>query len=179
MGHANLQPAPTTWWGWVELICSWLLVNVVWALIPLIVTLFFALAVGMTPNFGNELRVGFTVLALGLCGTQFVDDVQIPIRHLLLWKWLKNLSIIIVVFGALASALNILNGIADPKIKVDIALLDAAVVIVVIGAVALSFAAFLVKTLAASETFEHVIDGRKNALIAAAEANTKVNGIQL
>ncbi len=176
----SLQAAPSSPSGWIELALSWLLVNVVWGLIPLLVTLFFALLIGMTPNFGNELRVGFTVLALGLCGTQLIDDVQIPQSQLIKWKWLKNFSIIVVVFGALASAVNILHGNPDLKtVKINLELLNLCVWIVVVSALFLSFWAFLIRTLAASESFKQVVDEQQRALIAQAESQSQVNGIQL
>lgn len=175
------QPAPQTFWGWVELILSWLLMSVIWGLVPLFVTIFFAIAIGMTPDIHNEFRVGMTVLALSLCGTQLFDDIPIPQRQLTKWKWLKNLSIIVIAFGAIVSALNVLK--SAPKqispILVNVDILNTSVAIVFFGALLISFLAFLVRTLAASESFEHAVDARRNNLIAASAANSEVDGIKL
>lgn len=175
------QPAPDNFYGWVELAFSWLLTSVVWGLIPLAVTLFFAIGIGMSPDLSNELRVGGTVLALSLCGTQFLDDIPIPQRQLKKWKWLKNISIILVAFGAVAAALNVVYGAGASlgAIKVNLGVLNSSALIVFVGALVVSFLAFLIRVIAASESFEQAVDERRKVLSKNAASKNEVDGIKI
>lgn len=154
------QPAPETKWGWCELGLSWFLTSVVWGFIPLLVTLFFAIGVGLSPNLSNELRVGVTVLALGLCGTQLVDDIPIPRPQLVRWKWLKNCSIILIAFGAIVAALNVISGarVGLGTLNVNLDILNTSAIVLFVGALVVSFCAFLIRVIAASESFVHAVD---------------------
>ena len=175
------QPAPDNFLGWVELAFSWLLTSVVWGLIPLAVTLFFAIGIGMSPDLSNELRVGGTVLALSLCGTQFLDDIPIPQRQLKRWKWLKNISIILVAFGAVAATLNVVYGAgaSSGAAKVNLGVLNFSALIVFVGALVVSFFAFLIRVIAASESFEQAVDERRKTLSQNAATKNEVDGIKI
>lgn len=175
------RPAPVGIAGWAELTFSWLLTSVVWGLIPLAVTLFFAIGIGMSPDLGNELRVGGTVLALSLCGTQFLDDIPIPNRQLWKWKWLKNASIVLVAFGAVVAALNVVyvakTGVG--ALSVNLPVLNTSAIIVFFGALIISFCAFIIKVVAANESFEQAVDERRKALSMAASSKNEVDGIKI
>ena len=175
------QPAPDNFYGWAELAFSWLLTSVIWGLIPLAVTFFFAIGIGMSPDLSNELRVGGTVLALSLCGTQFLDDIPIPQKQLKKWKWLKNISIILVAFGAVAAALNVVYGAGASLrgLKVNLDLLNSSALIVFIGALLVSFLAFLIRVVAASESFEQAVDARRKTLSQNAASKNEVDGIKI
>ena len=175
------QPKPETFWGWCELCISWFFTSVVWGMIPLGVTLFFAIAIGMSPDLGNELRVGGTVLALTLCGTQLIDDLPIPQRQLKKWKWLKNSSIVLICFGAIVAALNVLYGANASlgQLSVDLDLLNNSAKALFALALTVSFLAFLIRVVAASESFEQALDAKKQEMIDSAESNNEVDGMKI
>lgn len=175
------QPKPVTFWGWFELGLSWLWTSVFWGFIPLGVTVFIALVVGLASDFSNDLRVGATVLALSLCGTQLMDDVPIPQEQLVKWKWLRNASLLLIVFGAVVSALNVLHGasISLGSLSIDLGLLNKSAVWVFVLSLTISFSAFLIRVLAASESFEQAVDERRKELSTDAEAHSEVDGMKL
>ena len=60
---------PETGGQWIESISSWIYSNVIWAFLPLFLTLLFLLIFGLPLNISNELRVSIPILAMTLCGT--------------------------------------------------------------------------------------------------------------
>ena len=181
MSLAYPQPKPDTAWGWIELGFSWVWNSVFWGLIPLGVTFFFALAAGISGDLSNDMRVGATVLALSLCGTQLIDDLPIPQKQLKKWKWLRNISLILIIFGALVAALNVLHSadIALGSLSIDLAFLNKSAFWVFALALIVSFMAFLIRVVAASESFEQAVDERRKALSQNAASNNEVDGIKI
>lgn len=181
MSLAYPQPKPDTAWGWFELALSWSWNSVFWGFIPLGVTFFIALAVGFSPDLDNDLRVGATVLALSLCGTQLIDDIPIPQRQQTKWKWLKNVSLILIIFGALVAALNVLHSasISPGSLNIDLNILNYSALLVFAFALIVSFMAFLIRVVAASESFEQALDERQREMSQNAAANNEVDGMKI
>ena len=127
------------------------------------------------------MRVGATVLALSLCGTQLIDDLPIPQKQLKKWKWLRNISLILIIFGALVAALNVLHSadIALGSLSIDLAFLNKSAFWVFALALIVSFMAFLIRVVAASESFEQAVDERRKALSQNAASNNEVDGIKI
>ncbi|MAP18046.1 MAG: hypothetical protein CL626_03180 [Aurantimonas sp.] len=152
-----------------------------WGLIPLGVTIFVALAAGIVSDLSNDLRVGATVLALTLCGTQLVDDLPIPQKQLKKWKWLRNFSLILIVFGAVVAALNVLHSanISLGSLNIDLRFLNKSASWVFLAALIISFLAFLIRVVAAGETFEQAVDERRRTLSKNAASQNEVDGIKL
>lgn len=181
MSLAYPQPKPDTALGWFELALSWVWNSVFWGFIPLGVTFFIALAVGFSPDLDNDLRVGATVLALSLCGTQLIDDIPIPPRQQTKWKWLKNFSLILIIFGALVAALNVLYSanISPGSMKIDLNILNNSALLVFALALIVSFMAFLIRVVAANESFEQAVDERQREMSQNAASNNEVDGIKI
>lgn len=78
MTNEHTSAEPLNQCHWLELCAFWFFSQVLWGFIPLILTLFFTLAIGLSENITHEFRVAATVVAVTLCGTQFIDDVVIP-----------------------------------------------------------------------------------------------------
>lgn len=175
------QPKPVTFWGWLDLVLTWIWNSVFWGFIPLGVTFFVALVAGITSDLSNDLRVGATVLALSLCGTQLVDDLPIPKGQLTKWKWLRNSSYIIVIIGALVAAINVLYSaeISLGALTVDVGLLNKSAFCVFLIALVVSFAAFLIRVIAASESFSAAVNERQRELSENAAERNEVDGMKI
>jgi len=175
------QPKPVTFWGWVDLVLSWMWNSVFWGFIPLGVTFFVALVAGITSDLSNDLRVGATVLALSLCGTQLVDDLPIPKGQLTKWKWLRNSSYVLVILGAVVAAINVLysSNISLGALTVNIALLNKSAFIVFSVSLIVSFFAFLIRVIAASESFEAAVNERQREMSENAAVRDEVDGIKI
>lgn len=175
------QPKPETVGGWLELVLSWMWNSVFWGFIPLCVTFFMAAATGITSDLSNDLRVGATVLALSLCGTQLVDDLPIPIKQRTKWKWLKNASIVLVGLGTLVAALNVLygSGISQGALAVDIRFLNTSAFWVFSFSLVVSLSAFLIRVIAADQSFAAAVEEHQKELSEHAAERDEVDGMKI
>lgn len=171
--------APETKGEWVERSAFWLFSNVIWGFIPLLFTLFFTFAIGLTSNITNEFRVAATIVAVTLCGTQLVDDMVIPNKSLTLWKWLKFGANVVMGLGIVVMIINVLHDKKPAGVSVSVFLTNLGAISVFLVALCLSFGAFVLKTMATAESYEDSEDHRRENLIDSAGSKSEVDGIKI
>ena len=170
---------PETKREWFEKSVFWAYSNVIWALLPLFLTVLFLRVFGLPLNISNELRIAAPILAMKLCGTQFVDDLQIPEKFLTRWKWIKQSSYWILGASTVALIANVIHERQVQGLSISTEVSSWIVSLAFLLAVAMGFFAYVTRIQSMSETVEQSQREETDALIEDAEERTEVNGVRL
>lgn len=176
---ADVSRPPETGTQWFERILFWFYSNVIWAFLPLFLTFLFLLVFGLPLNISNELRISIPILAMTLCGTQFVDDVRIPERFLTRWKWIKQSSNWILGVSTVALIANVIHERYVSGLNISASVSSWIVFLSFLLSVSMGLLAFITRTQAISETVEQSQSEATDSLIENSEKTNEVNGIKL
>lgn len=176
---ADISRPPETGGQWVERILFWIYSNVIWAFLPLFLTFLFLLVFGLPLNISNELRISIPVLAMTLCGTQFVDDVKIPERFLTRWKWIKQSSNWILGVSTVALIANVIQERNISGLNISTSISSWIVFLSFLLSVSMGLWAFITRTQAISETVEQYQSEETETLIETSGKTDEINGIKL
>ncbi|WP_282602217.1 hypothetical protein [Paracoccus sp. PARArs4] len=176
---ADISRPPETSRQWVERISFWIYSNVIWAFLPLFLTFLFLLVFRLPLNISNELRISVPVLAMTLCGTQFVDDVKIPERFLTRWKWIKQSSNWILGVSTVALIANVIQERNISGLNISTSISSWIVFLSFLLSVSMGLWAFITRTQAMSETVEKSQSEETDTLIEASGKTNEINGVKL
>ncbi len=176
---ADISRPPETGTQWAERILFWLYSNVIWAFLPLFLTFLFLLVFGLPLNISNELRISIPILAMTLCGTQFIDDVKVPERFLTRWKWIKHSSYWILGISTVALIANVIQERNVSELNISASVSSWIVLSAFLLSVSMGLFAFITRIQATTETVEQSQSEETDALIDDSDKTEKVDGIKL
>ena len=170
---------PETGRQWMESISSWIYSNVIWAFLPLFLTFLFLLIFGLPLNISNELRISIPILAMTLCGTQFIDDMKIADKYMVRWKWIKHSSYWILGVSTVALIANVIQERQVPGLNISAGVSSWVVFSAFLLSVSMGLWAFVTRIQSMAETVEQSQAEATEALIENSDGNTEVNGMKI
>jgi hypothetical protein len=164
-----------------EFFASWFYSNVLWGVIPLLITVVVSSVIGFTVDTHGETRVALTVLALSLCGTHFIGDVGTSSRELKVWHWLGRCAFVFIVAGVVMSVLNVL---ISSKIKIGTlqekaGVLTGASALLFFLTLVIAFSAYSLKLRVTSKSYEATTEEDTKSLIHGSKTASSVDGVKL